>query len=333
MGGSTNPVRPVYAVVGKDRFLRHEAVERIWRSAADKAEGLGPARFEGDEASLAEVLDEVRTLSLLGGLRVVIVDDADDFITKYRASLETYCAAPAESGCLIFLCDSLPKNTRLYRVIAEKGEVIACEPLKGRALSSWLSTRTRALYGKALSEQAATMLREYVGESPGALDAEVNKLAAYIGARNEIAAGDVAAVTGKHREENVFAVTDALAEGNATRALLSWEQVLATDRSAPGRAIGGLAWALRRLLDARREWEAGADLRSLSGRLFVDPEVLKRRLERATVADLERQLSDLLEADLAIKTGASTIELAVEKFIVKHSIRPGAREWKQASRA
>ena len=34
---------------------------------------------------------------------------------------------------------------------------------------------------------------------------------------------------------------------------------------------------------------------------------------------LEEQQRDLLEADLAIKTGAATIGSAVERFIVKHS--------------
>lgn len=318
-------MKPVYAIVGKERFLRNEAVERIWREIGDASEGLGPVRYDGDSAKLADVLDEVRTLSLLGGLRVVIVDEADDFISRHRASLETYCAAPADSGCLILLCDSLPKTTRLFRAIGENGEIVTCEPLKGRALTTWLSHRAKAAHGKALIEQAANMLREHLGDSLGELDAELAKLAAFVGKRPDITPQDVAAVTGRHREENVFAVTDAVAEGNAARALHHWEQVLATDRAAPGRAIGGLAWALRRLLEARRELQKGANVRSLAARMFTDPEVLRKRLERVTVADLEAQLSDLLHADLAIKTGGSTIELAVEKLIVKHGSKTPGR--------
>lgn len=325
MGGATPRIFPLYAIVGKDRFQRNEAVERIWKDVGSAAEGLDPIHVEGGTAKLADVLDDVRTPSLLGGLRVVIVDDADDFISRYRAALETYCTASAETGCLILLCDSLPKTTRLHRAIQEKGEIVACEPLKGRALLSWLGQRARTVHGKALGEQAALLLREHLGESLGELDAELSKLAAYVGIRPEITPQDVMAVTGKHREENVFAVTDALADGNAARALQHWEQVLATDRAAPGRAIGGLAWALRRLLDARRDYQKGVSARALASRVFTDPEVLKRRLDRVTVAELEERLSDLLQADLAIKTGASTIELAVEKFIVKHTARDSRR--------
>jgi hypothetical protein len=43
-----------------------------------------------------------------------------------------------------------------------------------------------------------------------------------------------------------------------------------------------------------------------------------------TIEELEAQQRDLLAADLAVKTGASTVDLAVEKFIVKHSTRGSA---------
>ena len=53
--------------------------------------------------------------------------------------------------------------------------------------------------------------------------------------------------------------------------------------------------------------------------MFTDPATLRRRLERVTADQLEAQLRDLLAADLAVKTGASTVGTAVEKFIVKYA--------------
>ncbi len=40
-----------------------------------------------------------------------------------------------------------------------------------------------------------------------------------------------------------------------------------------------------------------------------------------TTESLERQLCDLCAADLAVKTGGSTLGLAIEKFVVTHSRR------------
>ncbi len=313
-------IHSIYAVVGHDRFLRNEALQNILAVLGDETDTLGPARFDGSKAELADVLDEVRTPSLLGGRRVVIVDDADSFITANRAPLERYCSAPSESGSLILLCNTLARNTRLYKIIVSGGTVIGCEPPKGRGVVTWIVNRARATYGKQLSEPAARMLHEHLGDTFGGFDAELAKLAAYVGARAEIAPADIDAVTGHHREEKVFAVTDAMSSRDTAAAIRHWEQVLATDRAAPGRAVAGLAWGVRRLLEARRDWEAGTGIGDLARRMYTDPRVLRRRLESVTTEQLETQQRDLLAADLAVKTGASTVDIAVEKFIVTHSM-------------
>jgi len=311
-------VHSVYAFAGPDRFLRKNAIDETLRALAGEVDALGPAYVDGDQARLADVLDEVRTMSLLGQRRVVVVDEADDFISRHRAALERFCAAPEPGGVLLMACDSLPKNTRLYKIISEHGQVVFCEPPKGRALTAWVVERSRTVHGKRLSEAAAARLREHLGDGPGVLDAELTKLAAYVGARSDITPADIDALTGHTREETVFAVTDAIASGDTSAALRQWEQVLATDRAAPGRALAGLAWGVRRLLEARRQWGAGAGIGEIARRMYTEPRVLEGRLKRVTQRRLEGQQKDLLSADLAIKTGGSTLEVAVEKFIVKH---------------
>ncbi len=319
MHGLTVEVHPVYAVVGNDRFLRNDLLERILNAVADEMDTLGPARFDASQARLADVLDEVRTPSLLGNRRIVIVDDADPFITAHRKVLEAYCSAPSDSGSLILLCNSLPKNTRLYRIISDGGAVIVCDAPKGRAVNEWIVNRAATKYDKRIGRIAVQMLRDHLGDSPGGLDVELAKLSAFAGERREITPGDINDLTGCHREEKVFAVTDAMSARDTAAALRHWEQVLETDRAAPGRAIAGLAWGLRRLLQARRDWENGTSLRELARRMYTDPNVLQRRLERVTSEQLEAQQRDLLAADIAVKTGGSTVDLAVEKFIVTHS--------------
>ena len=310
---------PVYALVGQDRTLRNDALAEVLHELAGDVEMLSPARLDGATADLAEVLDEVRTPSLLGDLRVVIVDDADPFISANRTALERYAANPADGGTLILACNTLPRNTRLYRIINSAGKVIFCNPPKGREVVPWIIRRAETRHGRLITPRAAETLREHVGDAPGLLDAELGKLAVYIGARAEIAAADVDALIGHHREEKIFAVTDAMSSGDTDTALRQWEQVLATDRAAPARAIAGMAWGIRRLLEARRDWDQGTALRELARRMYTDPGVLQRRLERLSASQLEEQQRDLLSADLAVKTGASTVDAALQKFIVKHS--------------
>ncbi len=44
----------------------------------------------GDKPALADVLDELFTLPFFSRRRLVIVEEADTFVTKYRKDLEAY---------------------------------------------------------------------------------------------------------------------------------------------------------------------------------------------------------------------------------------------------
>jgi DNA polymerase III delta subunit len=54
--------------------------------------------FDGSDAELAEVLDEVRTFSLLGGRRIVVVSGADPFVSRHRAALEALLRGAGRLG-------------------------------------------------------------------------------------------------------------------------------------------------------------------------------------------------------------------------------------------
>jgi DNA polymerase-3 subunit delta len=319
MTSAQSSIANVYAVFGADAFRKRETIaELCTRIAAESGDGQGPIMFDGSDAELAEVLDEVRTFSLLGGRRIVVVSGADPFVSRHRAALERYCEAPADSGTLILECNSLPGNTRLHKIIAKQGVVIKHDALKGRAITDWIVERSREAYGKRMDAQAAWLLRELCGSTLGLLDAELSKLATYVGDREGIAKSDIEALVGRHREEDVFGVLDALADKDARRALEKWERVLETDRAAPGRAIGGLAWGIRRLIDLKQQAERGVSPHALARQAYTRPEILERRLRIANVVALQGQMRDLLEADLASKTGLSSVPVAIERFIIKH---------------
>ena len=69
-------LKPVYAVYGDDAFLRRETLQEIGRAALPGGEDddLSVARFPGDSANLADVLDELRTLPFFSKRRLVIVE-------------------------------------------------------------------------------------------------------------------------------------------------------------------------------------------------------------------------------------------------------------------
>ncbi len=310
---------PIYAVFGSDDFLRGERLrELLDRLLGEDRYAMAVAEFSGEAATLADVLDECRTLSLLAPIRVVCVRDADDFVSEHRKHLEAYLQAPSPSGVLVLVCRTWSKSTRLYKQVAALGGNIECEPLKRGEFRGWVIGRARH-HGCTLSAAAAERLLELAGEELGILDSELSKLATYITPRKDIGPADVEAVVGASRAEKVFGVVNAIAARDAGRALELWDQVLATDRKAPQLAVGGLGWGFRRLASAKRTLSQGASLSEVRNlyKIWERPQDFARQLDRFSLERWEDHLLTLLRIDVGAKTGLGDVESSVGKFIVE----------------
>ncbi len=312
------PPAPIYAVCGGEAFLKREALASLTgRVLGDADRALALSEYDGS-AGLAEVLDDLRTLPFLAARRVVVLRDADPFITRWRGELEAYAENPSPTGVLLIECKSMPATTRLCKRIQAIGEVIKCEPLKGRAIGGWLTSRAREAHGCRLDGRAAELLRALIGDDLGLLDAELQKLAIYVSPRTQIEPRDVEALAAPAREEQVWGIVSAIAAGDESRALRLWEDVWQTDAAASARAIAGIAFTVRRLLNAKRAEAGGASVQELARILmrWGDPQEVKRELSAFTVEQVEGMLCELLEADVAAKTGGVGVRTSVERFIV-----------------
>ncbi|MFO0974270.1 MAG: DNA polymerase III subunit delta [Phycisphaerae bacterium] len=311
---------PVYVIHGDDALLRDEALAEVLADALGPAgDPLAIGEYNGETSELADVLDDLRTPSLLSGPRVVLVRAADAFVTAHRARLESYLESPGGGGTLILLPDSWPKSTRLAKLVARIGREIECDAPSFNDLPAWLATRARAAHRCTLEPDAARRLIELVGNGCARLDTELSKLATFVLPRERIAREDVETLVGAQREEKVFGICDALAARDARGALALWHQVLASDRDASFRAIGGLAWTVRRMATARRLVDQGmpaaAAVRQVG--MYGNTALLASRITRFSADSWEGILRRLLRIDVGAKSGLADVEAAVETLIVE----------------
>lgn len=317
---SSKPV--VHVVCGPEVFLKQEAIQDIIRRVLGNADrALSLSEYDGASAGLplADVLDDARTLPFLAEKRLVMVRDADSFITRYRSELEEYLDNPSPNGVLLLECKSFPATTRLYKRAQAIGEIIKCEAIKPRTVPGWLADRARKSHGVQIDPRAATLLQDLVGNELGLLDAELEKLALFVGDRKRVVVADVEALVGQHREEKVWDILSAVAAGDQARAIGLWEEVWQTDRAAPGRAIAGIAFTVRRLLTAKRAQQAGAPISELARMLmrWNDEAGVRSELAAFSLQQLERMLCSLLEADVAAKSGGASVQSSIEAFIIE----------------
>ena len=320
----TKDIPVIFVVYGKNHRLVTEQIEKIaeWvLGASDRQVSL--RSFEGDQAELADVLDEVRTLPFLSKRRLVVVRDADDFISTYRQNLEAYLDNPSPTGVLLLVPESFPGTTRLAKKAKKIGEVISCEPVKARDLPRYLTKYAQQTHSLQLTPKAAALLVELGGDESGMLCSEIDKLAAYLAApaqeTKRIEVEDVQELVGNNRQYNVFNVIDAMTQGQAGSALKLLEQMLGQDRYAQYKAVGAFAWHFRRLYNGRLMLDRGVSEREVIRqlRIWSQTEAFIQQLKQLRIETIANCLQSLMHIDLVSKTGGGTVRTGLEKLIIE----------------
>jgi DNA polymerase-3 subunit delta len=312
--------RAVYAVTGDEAFLKRHVLELL-RSIVLGTEGadLGLSTVPGDKATWAAVHDELETLPFLSPRRMVVVDGADPFVTRERARLEKYFAAPSASGVLVLEVQTWPSNTRLAKMLDDKA-TIKCESLRMSRLPQWCRSWCTAQYEKDLAPAAAALLVDLVGEDMGQLDQELAKLALYAGAAPQIEAADVDTLVGNSRTENTWKIFDLIGAGQQAEALTLLDRFF-EQREDPHRLLGAFSHQLRGIVRAARLNGLGTPLSEAISRAGIPPfgaraaETQMRHLGRERV---DRLLDWLLQIDLGLK-GSSQLpaRTLLERLVIQ----------------
>ena len=321
-----HPAKPVCVVFGEDAFLQRHVIEHLRDEVVGDADGeYSFFAFEGRKAQLREVLEELTTLSMFGGgRRLVLVEDADDFIKTYRTELEDYADRPGTTGVLALEPRSFPSNTRLYKSIAATGLLVDCAIPSAARLLKWVVDWAKRTHRIAISDAAAGLLIELAGQEPGLLDQELAKLASAAGKEATVTPDLVREMVGSWRAKTTWDMLDAALDGHPQEAIIQLDRLLLAGET-PVAILGQISASLRRFAAATRlilQAEQSGRRPSLNAALEeagVQPYFLQktqqqlRKLGRHRGAKLYRRL---LDADLALK-GASALppRLVMEELL------------------
>ena len=122
---------PIYVIAGKeDSIVNAEAELLLEKLLEPQQRAVGLFRAEPAEVSITDVLDELRTAPFLTARRVVLVKNADKFVSENRRLLEMYFDNPCPTGILILTVKSWPAQTKLAKKLHNIGKLISVTPPK-----------------------------------------------------------------------------------------------------------------------------------------------------------------------------------------------------------
>ena len=316
---SKQSTKSICVVCGKDEFLVANQCELLLDELlTPEQRPMCLYQPKADEAVLADVLDELRTLPFLAERRVVLLKKAGKFISANRESLEKYFDDPSPTGVLIMTVGTWDKRTKLAKKLPKVGRLINVSGITRGRLPRYVADYARREHSKDFGPGAAQLLVELVGDEPGRLCSEADKLAMYVGEQKSITTDDVEKLIGHNRMFNAFAVIDAITVGNVAHAVERLRNMFATDKQAEYRVVGAFAYHFRRLFKARALLDEGAGRNQIARQLGLWGNVdgFFRQLSRISLEDIGGVLAQLARIDYLVKTGQTNVKIALEQLVL-----------------
>ena len=253
----------VITLVGDDAFLVPYYTRQIVSTLEEVHGEIERFDFDGDTASPAEILDELRTFGLLQQHKIVVVDKADrllaakaDGSNKARPLFEKYVSAPCEDATLLLRADIWRKG-KIDAAIERVGTVHRIKALGPADTLRWVQGRVGKAHGASIDRGAADRLIRRVGCHLARLDAELAKLAAMCGEGGTIDTTLVDEAVPLSREEKAWVIQEAVLRGGAARGLATLHELLGVSRQSDVLVAWAVTDMLRRLHAAARMRSSG----------------------------------------------------------------------------
>lgn len=338
-------LRPVYLVVGEERFLADRVVHAL-RDATMKGgiAGFNEDKFTAGEATVDAVLSAAKMVPMMAKRRFVLArglerwegrkgdDDDEDEAPPAKGAegkkggkdagspldaLADYAKAPIDSTVLVLSATKLHGQRKLMTLAKKENFVVACDPVSRKALPDVVKSFAKER-GHDISFEVADHLAEIAGPELGYVADAVERLSLFVGEGKPITDDAVATMVTRVRSSTVWELLDALARRQLDRALATLADVV-DPREGGLKLLGTVAWSVRQLVKLDAALKAGQSLEDAAKSAGVPP--FRARDVQATLKSLPRGtlngwLGLLAEADRALKSSRRPAQAILETMVI-----------------
>ena len=301
-GMSSEPLLPVYLLMGSDRPKHLRALRRL-RSRFDPE---AVEQLSAESARGADAVAACNALGLFGGVgggRLVVVHGIEAWRKEDVEAVSAYLGDPVEGAVLALVAEEALRGTTLVSLCEKKGQVLRYDVPKASSLHNWARAEFKRL-GVSADADAARAIVELVGDDTIALSSELEKLAAWADGE-PVGRREVEELATPGRDAAAWALTDAWGARDLPTLLEAYE--LALEKKEAFLLAVGLASHVGRVRAAQALAEEGLGAREVASRLKMKDFPARKALqhaERYSRAELDSALVRLAELDAAIKGGS-----------------------------
>lgn len=325
-----------YLLHGEDGYSRSLALAEMKAKLGDPTTvAPNTTTLDGRTATLDELIFACDTVPFLSDKRLVVVTDLATRFEPRRdgrkaqseqdksllKGLREYLKRLPETARLVFLeRKSIRKSNPIHQVASNSahGYVREFKPPRRRNLNRWIVRRVQGRR-RNIEPGAVSLLAAFVGNDLRLLDQELEKLLTYAGQERAITRRDVQLMVSYVREASIFDLVDAVGRRDSRQAMKLLHSLL-EEGQHPLYVLAMITRQFRILLRIKELLAKGTSVTDIRTLMGLHPYVLKKMLRQApnfSIAQLQSIYRDLLEIDVAAKTGGMKPELALDLFVTE----------------
>ncbi len=314
-------IGPFYFLYGAESFYRLEIIRALnHKLITPDNRDFNLENFEARESSVGDWIGAAKTLSFLGGMKLVIVRNLHETTIEDsdQKKLFEYVADPGLDSCLVITADKVDRKRKLYKNLTTQQGALSCEAPQEAGLLTWVKHRARS-FGYDLSSGAARKMVGRIGAKPGILAKELEKAMAYAGRENKITESMVGDLVGDMKVENAFSLTEALKEKKTEKALLLLKNQFDHGED-PIKILGLIAWQFRTLWEVKHYQTQKYGVQKIAEQMGAKPFLVEKALQYTknfNRSKLQEGMKYLLEADRELKTSGREPRGVLETLLLR----------------
>ena len=208
--------RPVYLLTGEENYyidnISNYFEEHI---VAPECRDFDQTVLYGRDTNMKSVIDTAKRYPMMSPHQLVLVKEAQDIPIKEWEPLTSYLNVPQPATILVFCYrhKDMDKRTTIYKAIAKNGVVFEGRHPRDYEMPAWIATYVKD-HGYAITERAATIIAENIGNDLGNVSNEVDKLFVSLPAGTTINDEIVERNIGISKDYNIFELQRAIGRRN-----------------------------------------------------------------------------------------------------------------------
>ncbi len=322
-----NKLQNVYLFYGQEDYLIKYYMNAIANLIVnEETKDLNYIYLEGKKDT-ETLIENCETMPIFSDKKLVIARNSGFFKSKKGGGegsdkksennkLADYIDNIPPYTCLIFVEQEVDKRIKLVNTIKKKGLVVEFDYQKPADLVKWVAKVFKS-HKKTIDSIAASYIVENSEYSMVELLNEIDKIVNFIGDKQQISIDDVQSVCTKTIKSRIFDLTDAVAEGNISKALILLND-MASLKEPMQKIMYMIVRQIRMVYRMKLLKQQGLREDAAAKQLGLTPFVASKVLGLSRNMDigiLEKAMYYSLELDESIKTGKMTDRTAIELLI------------------